>query len=28
VKIKGVCPDKKIPKGLLTEGNDAIQDVM
>jgi hypothetical protein len=24
VKLKGMCPDNKIPKGLLTEGGEAI----
>ena len=24
VKLKGMCPDNKIPKGLLSEGRDSI----
>ena len=24
VQLKGMCPDNKIPKGLLMEGGDAI----
>ena len=28
VKLKGICPDGKIPKGLLTEGKKAIEDVL
>lgn len=26
VKLKGMCPDNKIPKGLLVEGGSAIKD--
>ena len=26
VKLKGMCPDNKIPKGLLLEGGSAIKD--
>ncbi len=28
VQLKGLCPDKKIPRGLLQEGNQAIDDVL
>jgi len=28
VKLKGLCPDKKIPKGLLTEGSLGIKNGM
>ena len=24
VKLKGMCPDNKIPRGLLSEGGDSI----
>lgn len=26
VKLKGVCPDNKIPQGLLLEGTSALKD--
>jgi hypothetical protein len=26
VKLKGLCPDKKIPKGLLTERSEDINE--
>ena len=26
IALKGMCPDKKIPKGLLTAGAEAIKD--
>ena len=25
VKLKGICPDKRIPRGLLFEGHSALQ---
>lgn len=28
VQLKGLCPDNKIPKGLLLEGGEAIKDAM
>lgn len=26
VRLKGMCPDNRIPRGLLLEGGDAIKD--
>lgn len=26
MKLKGACPDKRLPKGLLTGGKSAIND--
>jgi serine/threonine-protein phosphatase 2B catalytic subunit len=28
VKLKGVCPDNKIPTGILLEGKEAMEGVM
>ena len=28
VKLKGACPDSKIPKGLLTAGTEAVKDAV
>jgi len=28
MKLKGVCPDNRLPKGLLTEGGTAIKDAI
>ena len=28
VKLKGLAPDNKIPMGLLTEGHEALEDVL
>lgn len=28
LKLKGLCPDNKIPKGLLLEGSSAIKDAI
>lgn len=28
VKLKGLCPDKRIPRGVLLEGADAIKDAI
>lgn len=27
-ELKGLCPDKKIPRGLLMEGTDALRDAV
>jgi len=27
-ELKGLCPDKKIPRGLLLEGTDALKDAV
>lgn len=27
-QLKGLCPDKKIPRGLLMEGTDALKDAV
>jgi len=27
-ELKGLCPDKKIPRGLLLEGADALKDAV
>ena len=26
MQLKGLCPDNKVPKGLLLEGRDALRD--
>jgi serine/threonine-protein phosphatase 2B catalytic subunit len=28
LKLKGLCPDKKLPKGVLLEGSTAIKDAI
>jgi serine/threonine-protein phosphatase 2B catalytic subunit len=28
VKLKGMCPDNRIPRGLLLEGSSAIRDAL
>jgi serine/threonine-protein phosphatase 2B catalytic subunit len=28
IKLKGMCPDNKIPKGLLRKGQEAINDAV
>ena len=28
VQLKGACPDNKIPRGLLTAGNNAVKDAL
>jgi len=28
LKLKGFCPDNKLPRGVLTEGSSAIKDAI
>lgn len=28
MKLKGACPDNKIPKGLLSQGSEAMKDAL